>query len=90
MQSTCGNASRETGESFSIHHTMIGARPHWYHLEFCCGMERAKLRANGYALDHGGYVCVKDAAGKVIFGTDPAELEHSIAIGLNKHFKRAA
>jgi hypothetical protein len=73
-----------------LHCQMRGPRPHWYHLEFCTDDGAAKRRANGYALDHGGYVCVKDHAGKVIFGTDPEQLDRSIKSGRNRYFTEVA
>lgn len=72
--------------AYTIHHTQIGRRPHWYHLEFAADALVAALRANSYALDHGGYTCVKDSRGRVIFGTDPAELDRAIACGINRNF----
>jgi hypothetical protein len=58
--------------SSTIEHTQIGDRPYWYHLECSNDFQQAKKRAHNYALDHGGYVCVKDESGHVVFGTDPA------------------
>ena len=75
--------------SFSVQQTAIGTRPYWYHLETYGDRERALHRARNYALDHGGYVCVK-ADGEVIFGTDPAGLDRAIALGINKHFASSA
>lgn len=72
--------------AYTISHTQIGKFPYWYHLESCGDEQRAKRRANQYALDHGGYVCVKDASGKVIFGTDPVQLDIAITTGTNRDF----
>lgn len=67
--------------TYSVQHTQIGSRPHWYLLERWDEGHREKAiqRARNYALDHGGYVCVKDSAGNVVYGTDPAELGRAIA-----------
>jgi hypothetical protein len=72
---------------YSVQHTLqTGPRPFWYQLEAYSDRDKALHRARNYALDNGGYVCVKDATGAVIFGTDPAALDHAIAQGRNKHF----
>lgn len=78
--------------AYSVKHTQIGAQPHWYLLERWDEAHRQKAirRASEYALDHGGYVCVTDNDGKVVFGTDPAALDDAIAKGINKHFPRPA
>jgi hypothetical protein len=73
---------------YSIQHTQIGDFPFWYHLESARDLEAAKRRAYNYAMDHGGYVCVKDESGKTVFGTDPAELDRAISCGINKSFPR--
>lgn len=74
--------------SYSVQHTNIGQRPYWYQLERWDEghREKAFARARQYALDHGGYVCVKDYAGNVVFGTDPTQLDRAITLGINKHF----
>lgn len=73
--------------AYSVRHTQTsGARPHWYLLERWADGNKATRRASAYVLDHGGYVYVTDSAGKIIYGTDPAELDRSIASGLNRHF----
>ena len=72
--------------AFTILHTAIGRAPSWYLLETCPDQERAKRRAYDYALDHGGYVCVRDSAGGVVFGTDPAALDRAISSGINHNF----
>lgn len=74
--------------TYAIQHTAIGPFPYWYHLETCGERDRAIRRANNYALDHGGYICVKDSAGNVVFGTDPAQLDRAISAGTNRHFAR--
>lgn len=74
----------------SVHHTQIGEAPFWYLLEMHRDEQKAVRRACNYALDHGGYVCVKDATGRVVYGTDPAELNRAIAQGINQYFARAA
>jgi ligand-binding sensor domain-containing protein len=61
------------GMIFSVHHCLLGTS-HWYLLDRHKDEQEARRRARNYALDHGGYVCVKDADGKVIYGTDPVEL----------------
>lgn len=72
--------------SYSVQHTAIGKSPFWYHLDSHGDLEQAALRARNYAMDHGGYVCVKDGAGKVVYGTDPAQLDRAILIGINRDF----
>jgi hypothetical protein len=74
--------------TFSIQHTAIGRYPHWYHLESATDFQAAAKRARNYALDHGGYVCVKDGAGRVVFGTDPVQLDRAILNGTNRDFPR--
>lgn len=73
--------------SFSIKHTQISsAAPFWYHLEYAKDLESATRRARNYTLDHGGYVCVKNHDGKVVYGTDPIELDRAISKKINRHF----
>ena len=74
--------------AYRISHTAIGPRPHWYHLETWAEGKRdaAIRRANSYALDHGGYVCVKDNDGNVVFGTDPEQLDLAVLNGTNRNF----
>jgi hypothetical protein len=74
--------------SYAIQHTAIGEFPFWYHLESAKTLEAATRRAYNYAMDHGGYVCVKDETGKTVFGTDPVELDRAISNGINKSFPR--
>jgi hypothetical protein len=75
--------------AYSVQHAQCkGARPYWYQLEAYSDREKAMHRARNYALDNGGYVCVKDASGKTIWGSDPGDLERSIASGSN-HYWRA-
>jgi hypothetical protein len=62
----------ETTPAFSIYHAKVGGQ--FYHLENAVKETWAVRRANNYALDHGGYVCVKNRDGETIFGTDPAAL----------------
>lgn len=79
--------------AYSILHTEIhGAAPYWYQLERWDEAHRGQAirRARNYALDHGGYVCVKDNDGKVVFGTDPVALNRAIERGGNRHFTEAA
>lgn len=73
---------------YTITHTAIGAFPFWYHLETWQTEHIAVRRANEYVLNHGGYVCVKDDAGTVVFGTDPAALDRAITAGTNRSFPR--
>ena len=74
--------------AYAILHTKIeGERPYWYQIETYSDLQKSLHRARDYALNNGGYVCVK-ADGKVIFGTDPLELDRAIAQGINKHFIR--
>lgn len=40
---------------YTISHTRIGNSPFWCHLECAKNLEKAKRRAQGYVLDHGGY-----------------------------------
>jgi hypothetical protein len=49
----------------------------WYQLEPASDLETATRRAYQYALEQGGYICVNDAGGKTVFGTDPGELARS-------------
>ena len=72
--------------SYTIQHTAIGNSPFWYHLECAADFERACRRARQYALDNGGYVCVKDQNGFTVFGTDPLDLDRAILNGICKHF----
>lgn len=72
--------------AFTIQHTAIGACPFWYHLETAKDLESAARRAWQYVLDHGGYICVKDASGVTVFGTDPIQLDRAILNGINKNF----
>lgn len=74
--------------AFAIQHTAIGNFPFWYFLESHRDLEGATRRAQNYALDHGGYVCVKDANGAIVFGTDPAALDLAILNGINRDFPR--
>jgi len=77
--------------SFAIQHTTVdGSRPHWYRLDSAKDFNSACRRARDYALDHGGYVCVTDETGKTVFGTDPDQLAHAIALGINRDFPREA
>lgn len=76
--------------AFTAHHTQIGEQPFWYQLDPWRDLERATRRARHYSLDHGGYTCVKDADGRVVFGTDPAELDRAIAAGTNTHFRQVS
>lgn len=78
--------------AYQILHTFIGERPFWYQLErWSEGKREAAIRrAYDYALGHGGYVCVKDNDGNVVFGTDPAGLDRAISNGINRHFSRVA
>lgn len=71
----------------TIAHTAIGTdKPHWYHLDTGPDYQQACHRALNYALDHGGYVCVRDSAGTIVYGTDPDELDRTITQGMNQHF----
>lgn len=75
--------------AYSIHHTpAAGNRPSWYQLERWDEghREKAITRARQYGLDHGGYICVKDHSGKIVFGTDPAHLDRAIEMGGNRDF----
>ena len=61
-------------------------RPFWHQLEAYGNASQAMHRARQYALDNGGYVCVKDSAGTVIYGTDPVALDRAIILGINRYF----
>ena len=74
--------------AYTVQHTQIGDAPYWYHLDSHADYQQAARRALNYALDHGGYVCVKDGNGKTVFGTDPADLDRAITNGINKDFSR--
>jgi hypothetical protein len=81
-------AQETTKAEYSVHHTTVtGPRPRWLQYD---GLYRDKgnavRRAYNLALEHGGYVCVKDLSGAVTFGTDPAALDRAIASGLNRDF----
>lgn len=77
--------------AYTVQHAKIGGeQPHWYQLEAYSDFDKALHRARNYALDHGGYICVKDATGQVVYGADPAQLEISIASGLNRYWRRSA
>lgn len=78
--------------AYRILHTAVAAAPYWYLLEtWSEGKREAAIRrARGYALDNGGYVCVKDNDGNVVFGTDPAQLDLAILSGTNLNFRREA
>ena len=72
---------------YSIQHTTVtGVRPSWYQLESARNLKAAARRALNYALDNGGYICVKDEQGAVVYGTDPAALDQAIARGVNRDF----
>lgn len=73
--------------AFSVQHTLVGAFPFWYHLDSHEKFRGAVERARNYALDHGGYVCVKNAGGVTVYGTDPAELDRAISSGTNQDFR---
>lgn len=73
-----------------LHTKQEGSRPFWYQLELYGDRTDAIRRANQYVLDNAGYVCVKDSNGRVVFGTDPAELDRAIASGINRHFTAVA
>ena len=76
---------------YSVQHTkQEGPRPYWYQLEAYSDLEKATHRARNYALDHGGYVCVKDSNGIILWGTDPAALDRAIADGRNVHFRQVS
>lgn len=84
---------RETDMAYTVLHTQVGSpAPHWYELERWqeAYRERAIRRARDYALNHGGYVCVKDHTGGVVFGTDPAALERAILAGMNRDFAKSS
>lgn len=74
--------------TYTVQHTRIGDFPHWYHLDCHGELQPAIRRARNYALDQGGYVCVKDEKGATVFGTDPIQLDRAISKGLNKDFPR--
>lgn len=76
--------------AFSIEHTVIGSRPHWYHVQNATDLKVASRIAYDYAMTHGGYVCVKDGTGHVVFGTDPLRLDLAILNGTNRDFPREA
>jgi hypothetical protein len=60
--------------SYRIQHAASGDLTSWHYFGYAKDLESAVHRARQYALDNGGYVCVTDATGTVVFGTDPAEL----------------
>ena len=75
--------------AYRVEHAKIeGPAPYWYLLERWdeAHREQAMRRARQYAIGNGGYVCVKDNDGNVVFGTDPAQLDRNIAQGGNKYF----
>ncbi len=75
--------------AFTIQHTSIrGDAPWWYHLDSSRDEQAAVRRARNYALDHGGYVCVKDEGGTTVYGTDPAELDRAVLNGTNRDFPK--
>ncbi len=74
--------------SYTVQHTQIGDFPFWYHVDSHQDFQTAARRAQSYALDHGGYVCVKNTDGKTVFGTDPAALDRAISNGINRSFPR--
>lgn len=77
--------------SYSVQHAKIGGdRPYWYQLEAYANQRAAMHRARNYALNNGGYVCVKDATGRVVYGTDPVQLERSVASGMNSYWRPVA
>jgi hypothetical protein len=81
-------------QTFTIHHTKVSQdRPFWYRLEAASDRGNAIRRAYQYALDNGGYICVKDHThdpmGEVIFGTDPVCLQLAIRDGRNRDFLAA-
>jgi hypothetical protein len=74
--------------AFTIEHTQIGDAPYWYHLECAKTLKAAAATASLYVLRNGGYICVRDENRKVVYGTDPAELDRAILSGINKSFPR--
>lgn len=62
------------------------SRPFWYQLEAYSDLNKALHRARNYALDNGGYVCVKAPDGTIVYGTDPAALDRAIREGRNRDF----
>jgi len=92
-----GELTRRTAR-YSVQHTKcIGSRadegvsrPFWYQLEAYADLNKALHRARNYALDNGGYVCVKDVAGTIVYGTDPAALDRAITLGINHDFTAPA
>jgi hypothetical protein len=73
--------------AYSVRHARQGTeRPFWYQLEAYDDREKALHRARNYALDNGGYICVKDATNTTIYGTDPAALDMAIIAGINRDF----
>ncbi len=76
--------------AYTIHHTAIANAPYWYQLESNADYLAACRRARNYALDHGGYVCVKDQSGETVFGTDPDQLNRAILAGTNRDFSKFA
>ena len=69
--------------AYTVHHT-VADKIHWmqYDGAYLCD-QNAIRRARNLALDHGGYVCVKDRNGKVIYGTDPVQLDRAIDLSIN-------
>lgn len=74
--------------AYAVSHTAVGDFPFWHHLDSHKDLQAACHRARNYALDHGGYVCVKDASGHTVFGTDPDALSRAISNGINRDFPR--
>jgi hypothetical protein len=73
--------------AFTIQHTSTAfGYPSWYHVGGDADYQAAAKKAYQYAMQHGGYVCVKDADGKTCFGTDPAILSNAITSGRNRDF----
>jgi hypothetical protein len=66
--------------------TAINDRPYWHVLETYSDLQKAIHRARTFALDQGGYVCVKDETGKTVYGTDPDALDRAITNGTNRWF----
>lgn len=81
--------TREQHILYSVAHCPVGGySPIWYHLDAHSTLESATRYARNYALDHGGYVCVRDKTSKTVWGTDPAALDRAILSGTNNSFPR--
>lgn len=72
--------------AYSCIHTATGRFPSWYHLSSHPTLDAAIRCAQDFVMRRGGYICVRDASGRSVYGTDPAELDRAVVNGTNRDF----